>query len=124
MNLNSILIGSENPQRLVEYYTKLFGDPTWNEGGYTGWLIGTGAVTIGPHDQVSGKNVHPGRIIWNIESPDVRADFDRLKAAGAIVVREPYDFEGDTSGALIATLADPDDSYFQLMSPMPAEMTA
>ena len=50
MNLNGLLIGSENPQRLVEYYTKLFGKPNWDEGGYVGWQIGSGAVTIGPHD--------------------------------------------------------------------------
>ncbi len=118
MNLNSILIGSENPDQLVTYYTRLFGEPTWNDGGYTGWMIGSGAVTIGPHDQVKGKNAHPGRIIWNIESPDVRGDFERFKAAGAIVIREPYGFEGEEG--LIATLADPDDNYFQLMSPMPA----
>ena len=118
MNLNSILIGSENPQALADYYTKLFGEPTWNDGGYIGWMIGSGGVTVGPHDQVSGKNPQPGRIIWNIESADVRGDFDRFKAAGAIVVREPYGFDGDETG-LIATLADPDDNYFQLMSPMP-----
>jgi hypothetical protein len=76
MNLNSILIGSEDPQRLVDYYTKLFGEPAWNEGGYIGWLIGSGSMTVGPHDQVSGKNTQPGRIIWNIESADVKADFD------------------------------------------------
>jgi predicted enzyme related to lactoylglutathione lyase len=122
MNLNSILIGSENPERLVEYYTKLFGTPTWNDGGYTGWLIGSGAVTIGPHDQVKGRNAHPGRIIWNIESPDVRGDFERFKAAGASVVAEPYGTEGEEG--LIATFADPDDNYFQLMSPMPAEVPA
>lgn len=118
MNFNSILIGSENPQGLVEYYTRLFGEPTWTDGGYTGWLIGSGAVTIGPHDQVKGRSAHPGRIIWNIESPDVKADFERLTAAGAIVIREPYGFEGEEG--LIATLADPDDNYFQLMSPMPS----
>jgi hypothetical protein len=28
MNFNSILIGSEDPQRLVDYYTKLFGQPS------------------------------------------------------------------------------------------------
>ena len=120
MNLNSILIGSEDPQRLADYYTKLFGEPTWNDGGYTTWLIGSGALTVGPHDQVSGTNAHPGRIIWNIETADVRGDFDRMQAAGATVVREPYGPDGDESG-LIATLADPDDNYFQLMSPMPAE---
>jgi predicted enzyme related to lactoylglutathione lyase len=117
VNFNSILIGSEDPQRLVEYYTRLFGDPSWNEGGYVGWLIGTGAVTVGPHSEVKGPNAHPGRIIWNIEAADVRAEFDRLVAAGARVVREPYGFGDDETG-LIATLADPDDNYFQLMSPM------
>jgi len=119
VNFNSILIGSEDPQRLADYYSKLFGEPTWSDGGYIGWLIGSGAVTIGPHDQVTGKNPQPGRLIWNIESADVQGDFDRFKAAGATVIREPYGFEG-TDGQ-IATLADPDDNYFQLMSPMEPE---
>src|SRR5919106_6409147 len=90
MNLNSVLIGSEDPQRLVVYYTKLFGEPGWDDGGYTGWQIGAGAFTVGPHDQVKGRNAHPGRVIWNIETPDVKGDFERLKAAGATVVQEPY----------------------------------
>ena len=124
MNLNSILIGSEHPERLVDFYTKLFGKPTWNDGGYTGWLIGSGAVTVGPHDQVKGKNASPGRIIWNIESPDVRGDFDRFKAAGATVIAEPYGMDDSPDDAVIATFADPDDNYFQLMSPMPAEVPA
>jgi predicted enzyme related to lactoylglutathione lyase len=117
MNFNSILIGSEDPGRLTAYYTKLFGEPGWDDGGYTGWQIGSGGITIGPHDQVHGKNAEPGRIIWNIESADVKADFDRLKAAGAMVIREPYSFEG-APDAWIATLADSDDNYFQLVSPM------
>ena len=120
MNLNNILIGSENPERLVDYYTKLFGQPSWNEGGYTGWMIGSGAVTVGPHDQVKGKNVHPGRIIWNIETTDVKGDFERFKSAGATVVAEPYGPDESSDEDLIATFADPDDNYFQLMSPMPA----
>jgi predicted enzyme related to lactoylglutathione lyase len=123
VNFNSILIGSEDPQRLSEYYTKLFGEPTWTDGGYTGWLIGSGAVSIGPHSEVHGKNAHPGRIIWNIESTDVKADFERFKAAGAVVIREPYTFE-QAPGSWIATLADPDDNYFQLMTPMEPETPA
>jgi predicted enzyme related to lactoylglutathione lyase len=117
MNFNNIMIGSEDPDRLVDYYTKLFGEPAMSDGGYTGWQIGQGFVTVAAHDQVKGRSAHPGRIIWNIESPDVQADFDRFVAAGAIVVREPYGFE-EMPGALVATLADPDDNYFQLMSPM------
>ena len=57
-DLNSILIGSEDPQKLVDYYTKLFGEPSWNEGG-TRLDAGSGSVTVGPHDQVKGKNVSP-----------------------------------------------------------------
>jgi predicted enzyme related to lactoylglutathione lyase len=117
MKFNSILIGSENPQALVEYYSKLLGAPGFADGGYSGWQIGEGFLTIGPHSEVHGKNAEPGRIIWNIETNEVRADFDRMKAAGAIVVREPYEFEG-APGASIATLADPDGNYFQLMAPM------
>jgi predicted enzyme related to lactoylglutathione lyase len=117
MNFNNILIGSEDPQRLVEYYTRVLGEPAFSEGPYTGWQIGSGFVAIGPHSEVKGRNTAPGRIIWNIESADVAGDFARMKAAGAIVVTEPYEFEG-TPTTTIATLADPDDNYFQLMSPM------
>lgn len=116
MNFNSILIGSEHPDRLVELYTRLFGEPTMVDAGYTGWSIGNGFVTVGPHSEVTGKNVHPGRLIWNIETDDVRGTFDRFRSAGAEVVAEPYGFEG-TDG-LIATFADPDGNLFQLMSPM------
>ena len=74
MNLSGLSIGTENRQRLRDYYTKLFGKPNWDDGGYFGWQIGGGAVTIGPHDQVKGKNSAPGRVIWNIETADVKAN--------------------------------------------------
>jgi predicted enzyme related to lactoylglutathione lyase len=118
VNFNNILIGSEDPQRLADYYTKLFGKPTMEDSGYSGWQIGSGFISVGPHSEVHGKNQQPGRLLVNIESKDVQADFDRFKAAGAIVIREPYVLgEGDQQGT-IATLADPDDNYFQLTSPM------
>ena len=120
MNLNSILIGSEDPKALADYYTKLFGAPAWSESGYTGWMIGTGSVTVGSHDQVKGKNAEPGRVIWNIEIADVKSEFDRFVEAGVTVVQEPYGPDGEETG-LIATFADPDGNYFQLMSPMAPE---
>jgi predicted enzyme related to lactoylglutathione lyase len=123
MDFNNILIGSANPEQLVDYYTKLLGKPAMSDGGYTGWQIGTGFVAVGPHSEVTGKNSQPGRLIWNIATADVKAEFDRMKAAGAIVVREPYTFEG-LPDYMIATLADPDDNYFQLTSPMSADMAS
>ena len=118
MNFTNILIGSENPQQLVEYYTKLFGKPGWDDGGYVGWMIGSGGLTVGPHSEVHGANPEPGRLIVNIETPDVQGEFAKLQAAGATVVREPYTFEGVSPEAWIATLSDPDGNYFQLVSPM------
>src|SRR2546427_34982 len=88
MNLNGFLIGSENPKRLVEDYTKLFGNPNWDEGGYVGWLIGTVSVTIAAHDQVKGKNTAPGRLIWNIETTDVEGQVEEVKTGGATVGEE------------------------------------
>lgn len=117
MNFNSILIGTENSEAMVEYYTKVLGEPGFSNGGYTGWMIGSGWMTIGPHSEVKGRNVSPGRLIWNIETKDVQGEFDKMKAAGATVVTEPYSFEG-SQGSSIATFEDPDGNYFQLMSPM------
>jgi predicted enzyme related to lactoylglutathione lyase len=117
MNMNSILIGSENPQGLADYYTKIFGKPAWGEGGFSGWQIGSGSVTVGQHDQVKGKNSEPGRVMWNIESSDVKGDFEKLKAAGATVVQEPYQ-PGGAAEMWIATFSDPDNNYFQLISTM------
>lgn len=117
MNLNSLLIGSANPQTMTDYYTKVFGKPVWDEGDFKGWQIGSGFVTVGPHDQVKGKNPDPGRVIWNIESSDVKGDFEKLKAAGATVVRGPYQ-PREATEMWIATFSDPDNNYFQLMSAM------
>jgi hypothetical protein len=43
-NLNSILLGSDNPKRLAAYYTRLFGTPGWVEGGDTAWQFGVSAL--------------------------------------------------------------------------------
>lgn len=118
MNFSGILIGSEDPQRLTDYYRRLFGEPGWDDGGYTSWMFGAGGITVGPHSEVHGTNPEPGRLIWNLETPDVRGEFERLAAAGATVIREPYAFEG-APDVWIATLCDPDGNYFQLVSPMP-----
>jgi predicted enzyme related to lactoylglutathione lyase len=117
MNFNSLLIGSEDPGRLVAFYTKLFGEPAYSDGGYTGWVLGSGSVNIGPHSEVKGPNTTPGRLIWDIETADVKGEAERFKAAGATVVAEPYSFE-DYPDSWIATFADPDGNYFQLRTPM------
>lgn len=122
MELTGVMIGSANAADLVGYYTELFGEPGFRDEHFAGWQFGASWVVVGNHDQVAGKNAHPPRVMWNLETADVRGDFARLRDRGAIVVQEPYTPGGPETHEgpemLIATLADPDDNYFQLMSPM------
>ena len=55
-------------------------------------------VLVGAHDEVTGKSPHPAASSGTSRARDVRAEFDRMKAAGAIVVKEPYGFEGYPDG--------------------------
>ena len=121
VNLNGILIGSEDPARLVDYYTKLFGDPAMSEGGYTVWQLGSGYVTVGPHSEVSGKSAQPGRISGT-SRPLMSRTTSALQGRRRNRRREPYGMDEASDDGLIATFADPDGNYFQLMSPMPADM--
>ena len=118
MKLSSIMIGSAEPKLLADYYRGLFGEPRWDQDGFTAWDFGGSGFAVGPHDAVSGKNSQPGRLIWNLETTDFQADYERLRAAGATVVQEPYEAGDEASGMWIATFSDPEDNYFQLMTPM------
>lgn len=119
LKLNSLLIGSEDPEQLAAFYGEVFQTkPGWQEGGYTGYQVGGNYLMIGPHDKVHGNNSNPERIIINFETPDVKDEFERIKGIeGASVVRDPYS-PGESDTMLLATLADPDGNYFQLATPM------
>jgi predicted enzyme related to lactoylglutathione lyase len=120
LNFNNVMIGSEEPQALSDFYTKVLGKPTWEEGGYVGWQAGNGSLMIGAHSDVKGRNEVPGRIILNFETPDVQGEFERIKGLGATLVREPYQ-PGGAPDIWLATFEDPDGNYFQLASPMPVQ---
>lgn len=121
LSLNSVMLGTDDPKPLVDFYTKIFGAPGWEDGCYTGWAAGSGYLMVGPHSDVKGRNESPGRIIVNFETPDVKAEFARIKATGATVVQEPY-LPGGGDDFWLATIEDPDGNYFQLASPMPESM--
>ena len=116
LNLNSLLVFSENPKLLADFYAKVFElKPEMEEDDYIGFLVGNTFVTFGKHDQVKGKNQNPERIMLNFETSDVKGEFERLKSLDAKVITEPYTMGDDDYW--IATLADPDGNYFQLVSP-------
>jgi len=118
MKLRGVMLGSENPKALGEFYTKIFGQPGWQHEDWYGFMIGEGNLMIGPHSEVKGKNSMPGRLMFNLDSYDVRADFETIKATGAEIIAEPYQpSKKDTPDAWLATFADPDGNYFQLATP-------
>lgn len=112
----AVMLGSNNPDKLAEFYKKVFGDPMWEQGGYTGFNTGDTGLMVGPHDKVTGPAKEPERVIMNFATEDVPGEFERLKGLGATVIQEPYKPQED-SEMVIATLADPDGNYFQIAPP-------
>ena len=118
MKLRGVMLGSDNPKALGAFYTKIFGEPGWQDGAWYGFMIGDGSLMVGPHSEVKGKNTSPGRIMFNFDSDAVKADFEKIKGLGAEVVAEPYKpGKDDTADMWLATFADPDGNYFQLATP-------
>jgi len=120
LKLNTVMLGSEDPKALSAFYTKVLGEPGWQDSGYTGWQAGSAMLVIGAHSEVKGRNETPGRVMVNFETPDVKGEFDRIKALGARVEQEPY-APGEEAEMWLATFEDPDGNFFQLASPMPAQ---
>jgi predicted enzyme related to lactoylglutathione lyase len=114
LNLNNIMIGSPQPDVLGDFYARVLDRPAdMKDGGWFGWHLGASWLSIGGHSEVKGEAKEPQRVILNFETKDVKEEFERIKATGAAVVKDPYELQG----MWIATFSDPDGNYFQLMSP-------
>jgi predicted enzyme related to lactoylglutathione lyase len=117
LNLNSIMISTKQSKVLSAFYEKVLGKPADmvdNENGFFGWQVGDGFIGVLEHSEMGGKTKDPGRVMINFETAQVKEEFERIKASGAVVIKEPYEM----GQGWIATLADPDGNYFQLMTPM------
>jgi predicted enzyme related to lactoylglutathione lyase len=117
LNFNSVMIGTKQSQALAAFYEKVFGKPADmvdSEQGFWGWQVGSAFFSVLEHSEVSGNAKDPGRVLINFETAQINEEFERIKASGVVVVREPYEI----NDGWIATLADPDGNYFQLITPM------
>lgn len=125
LNLDNIMVGSEDSKKLAEFYAKVLGaaNPDWSDEatGWFGFQAGDGSLVIGPHSEVTGKNPQPARLMLNFSTADVHGEFERIKALGGEVVAEPYEPGG--GGMQMCTFADPDGNYFQLATPWSEEST-
>lgn len=125
LNFNSLIIFSDKPSALVEFYKKVLQtEVEWSGGDFSSLRAGQGFLIFGPHSKVHGKNMKPERMIFNFETPDVKGEFERIKKMGAKVIQKPYhpdEDDKDAPDALVATFADPDGNFFQLESPFPGD---
>ena len=118
--IESILLFSENAKKLAKFYREVVGlkqimEAEMGEGGenYFGFKIGKGPeLGIMDHSKVKGKNKNPERIIFNLEVDDIKKEAKRLIRAKAKKVQDIYHVEGY---GYIATFADVDGNYFQLV---------
>ena len=117
LNLNSVMIGTKQTKAMVAFYEKVFGKPAEmvdEASGFSGWQVGSAYFSILDHSEMGGSTKDPGRVMVNFETTQVKEEFERIKNIGAKVIREP----SEMGGGWLATLADPDGNYFQLVTPM------
>lgn len=112
------MLGTSQIKVMADFYEKILGRKAdMAEGGFFGWNVGNSFLSVGEHSEVHGETKEPQRNIFNFETTEVKEEFERIKAVGATVIKEPYEM----GGGLIATLADPDGNYFQLVTPWEEE---
>jgi predicted enzyme related to lactoylglutathione lyase len=117
LSLNSVMIGTMQAKAMVAFYEGVIGKPADmvdHDNGFYGWQVGNTYFSVLEHSQMGGKTKDPGRVLLNFETAQVKEEFERIKTLGAVVVREPYQM----GNGWLATLADPDGNYFQLVTPM------
>ena len=118
--IESILLSSQNAQKLADFYAKTVGLKLTNEyemgenneKGFEFTIKGRAGLYIMDHSQVKGRNKNPAQIIINIEVDDIEKEVARLKKGKVKVKQDIYHLEGY---GYIATFIDPDGNFFQLV---------
>lgn len=117
--IDAVLLGSQNAQKLADFYEKTVGlkltnefEMGDNEQGFEFALKNSSSFYIMDHSKVKGGNKNPDRIILNFEVDDIERETKRLKRAKVKVKQDVYHLEGY---GYIATFIDPDGNFFQFV---------
>ncbi|MEK7573508.1 MAG: VOC family protein [Patescibacteria group bacterium] len=120
IGLEGILIGSEDAKNLGKFYKDVVGlkstdEMEFGEDNSYGITFDLGkgvGLYVMDHSKVKGKSALPDRVMFNLEVDDIEKEVARLKKAKVRVVADIYHIE---DYGYVATLADPDNNYFQLV---------
>ena len=110
--LNSMLLGSTDPERLKAWYRDGFHAEV---DGYGNLNLGGFGLVIEHRDDVTTKTVEPGRFIVNFAVEDIEATAAHLRTLDVEWLVHPE----DRGVGWFATLIDPDGNYVQLIQMKP-----
>jgi predicted enzyme related to lactoylglutathione lyase len=113
MKATSVIVNltSENPERLKAFYTDTLGFAVEPGSGCLAVVPGF-MLAIDGHDETRGMAREPQRVLIDFFVDDVKAEQERLKAAGVPFIRE---LGVEWWGGVISTFTDPDGNYGQII---------
>lgn len=111
--ISSMLLSSDDPQRLAAWYGEAFETTPMPipGGGYTVVDLDGFFLMFDKRDDISGTNPQGARAILNVEVDDPTATAARLDALGATWISRLEDRDGNQFG----TVADPDGNWLQIL---------
>jgi predicted enzyme related to lactoylglutathione lyase len=119
--IESIILFSESAKKLAAFYREKVGlkvtsEMVMGENDEECYVFaltkGGPAFNIMDHSDVKGKNKDPKRFIFNLEVDDIEREVARLKKAKVTLIQDSYHVQ---DYGYIATFADVDGNYFQLV---------
>lgn len=108
--LHSVLIWSEDVQRLLPFYRDVLGLRPLVETDQFAVFPAVG-LRIGTHSDVRGLAHDPNRVMVNFRVEDCQAEYERLAEQGVEFIRPP----SPDAIHIVATFLDPDGNILQLM---------
>ncbi len=119
-SLESLTLFTQNAKKLAGFYRDKVGlkikfEAVMGENDEEMYEMSVGKKSgfyIIDHSKVKGDNKQPERILFNLEVDNIKKEVTRLKKAKVRLVADTYHVEGY---GYIATFADVDGNYFQLV---------
>ena len=82
LDLNSVMVGTKQPQALITFYEKVLGKPpdmVDTENGFAGWQVGSAYFSVLEHSEMGGNTKDAGQVIITLSSVFIlRLAFERL----------------------------------------------
>ena len=95
------------------FYLDVLGlTPRSDRAGFVNFDFGNQRLTVTVHDAVDAPANHPERIMINLAVRNIDALWTQIVSSGAEPIRSP---SSEPWGGLVATFADPDGNFVQLM---------